>query len=52
MKFQFVSDLHLEIADNSRYLKEYLPVTGEVLLIAGDSIYLGQEHLLKHPFWK
>lgn len=52
MKLQFVSDLHLEITENSRYLKEYLPVTGEVLLIAGDSIYLEQEHLIKHPFWK
>ena len=52
MKLQFISDLHLELVDNIRYLKENLPVTGDILLIAGDSIYLGQEHLTKHPFWK
>lgn len=53
MKIQFVSDLHLELADNSRYLQQHpLPVTGDVLLLAGDTIYLEQEHLMKHPFWQ
>ena len=53
MRIQFASDLHLELAENSRYLKEHpLPVTGDVLLLAGDTIYLEQEHLMKHPFWK
>ena len=53
MNIQFVSDLHLELADNSRYLQQHpLPVTGDVLLLAGDTIYLEQEHLMKHPFWK
>ena len=53
MKIQFISDLHLELADNSRYLQQHpLPVTGDVLLLAGDTICLEQEHLMKHPFWK
>lgn len=53
MKIQFVSDLHLELTDNSRYLQQHpLPVTGDVLLLAGDTIYLEQEHLMKHPFWQ
>lgn len=53
MKIQFASDLHLELSDNSRYLKEHpLEVVGDVLLLAGDTIYLGQEHLMKHPFWQ
>ena len=53
MKVQFVSDLHLELADNSRYLQQYpLPVTGDVLLLAGDTIYLEQEHRVKRPCWK
>lgn len=53
MRIQFASDLHLELSENSRYLKEHpLPVTGDVLLLAGDTIYLEQEHLMKHPFWQ
>ena len=53
MKIQFASDLHLELMDNSRYLKEHpLQVTGDVLLLAGDTIYIEQEHLMKHPFWQ
>ena len=41
MKIQFVSDLHLEFADNRAYLKEHpLEVTGDILLLAGDSVYL------------
>ena len=53
MKIQFASDLHLELSDNSRYLKEHpLEVAGDVLLLAGDTIYLGQESLMKHPFWR
>lgn len=41
MKIQFVSDLHLEFPHNRLYLQEYpLQVTGDILLIAGDSAYL------------
>lgn len=52
MKIQYASDLHLELQDNSRFLKyQPLPVVGEVLILAGDIFYLGNEALLKHPFW-
>ena len=41
MKIQFVSDLHLEFPDNRAWLAAHpLEVTGDILLIAGDSAYL------------
>ena len=52
MKIQYASDLHLEFADNWRYLKENpLQVTGEILVMAGDIGYLGDDNYTKHPFW-
>lgn len=41
LKIQFVSDLHLEFEENRKWLEKYpLEVTGDILLIAGDTAYL------------
>ena len=52
MKIQFASDLHLEFADNWRFLKNNpLQVTGDILILAGDIGYLGDDNYTRHPFW-
>lgn len=52
MKLQYASDLHLEFSANSSYLKlNPLKVTGDILILAGDIGYLGDDSYTKHPFW-
>ena len=53
MKIQYMSDLHMEFAENSRYLKDVeIPVTGEVLVLAGDTFYLNNTTAPLSKFWK
>lgn len=53
MKVQYMSDLHLELQENSRYIKhERFPVTGDVLVLAGDIFYLKDKVAPLTNFWK
>ena len=41
MKIQFASDLHLEMSVNVAWIQSHpLEVTGEILVLAGDTAYL------------
>lgn len=53
MKIQYMSDLHLEFSSNSRYLKHNeMPVTGDILVFAGDIFYLKDRVAPLTKFWK
>ena len=53
MKIQFASDIHLELSDNSRFMKSVpFEVTGDVLVFAGDTGYLRDRSLPNLKFWK
>ena len=57
MNIQFVSDLHLEFEQNRLWLAEHpLEVTGDILLVAGDTAYLdlpdsGRDTYSQYAFW-
>lgn len=41
MRIQYMSDLHMELWDNSRYIRaNEFEVVGDVLVLAGDTFYL------------
>ena len=52
IKIQYVSDLHLEFQANTDYIKEHpLEISGDILIIAGDTAYLGSDNYKTHPIW-
>ena len=52
MKIQFISDLHLEFDESREFLQKHpiIPV-GDILVIAGDAIYLGDREMMAYPFF-
>ncbi len=52
LRIQYLSDLHLEVKSNNEFLrKNPLKVSGDILLIAGDTLVLNTPTFSSHPFW-
>lgn len=52
MKIQYISDLHLEFEESREFLQEHpiIPL-GDILVIAGDAIYLGDGEMTRLDFF-
>lgn len=52
MKIQYMSDLHLEFPQNSKYIAELnMKPLGDILLLAGDIGIIGDKSYETDPFW-
>ena len=53
MRIQYMSDLHQEFQYNRRLVRDYdIPVTGDILVLAGDTMYLKDRTAVQMHFWK
>ncbi len=53
MRIQYMSDLHMELYRNSKYIRDNgIPVAGDVLVLAGDTAYLGDRSMPNRKMWE
>ena len=53
MRIQFASDLHLEFKENLAYIQSIpFEITGDVLILAGDTFYLKDRTMPNIKFWR